>query len=119
MAGAKWFFTFDLRAGYHQVPMDPASAEETTFITREGTFKFKVIPFGLISAPATFRRLMDLVMAGLNLEVFLVYLDNIIVYSSGAGDHLKRLRAVLNRLRGAQLKLKQSKCRLFLSRCPF
>ena len=66
MAGALWFSTFDLRAGYHQVKMDRASAEKTMFITREGTFNFKVMPFRLTGAPATFQRLMDLVMAGLN-----------------------------------------------------
>lgn len=47
------FSTFDLRAGNHQVNMDPANAEKTTFITREGTFKFKVMPFGLTGAPET------------------------------------------------------------------
>ena len=114
MAGAKWFSTFDLRAGYHQgIAMDPASAEKTTFITREGTFKFKVMPFGLTGAPSTFQRLMDLVMAGLNLEICLVFLDDIIVYSCGVDQHLNRLRAVMDRLLGARLKLKPSKCRLF------
>ena len=76
--------------------------KKTTFITREGTFKFKVMPFGLTGAPATFQRLMNLVMAGLNLEIFLVYLDDIIVFSSGVDEHLDRLRAVLERLRSAQ-----------------
>ena len=52
-------------------------------------------------------------MAGLNLEICLVYLDDIIVYSSDVGEHLNRLRAVLDRLRDARWKLKPSKCRLF------
>ena len=120
MAGTRWFSTFDLRVGYHQVKMDPASAEKPTFITREGTFKFKVMPFGLTGAPATFQRRMYLVMAGLNLEICLaVYLDDIIVFSSGVDEHLDRLRAVLKRLRSAQLKLKPSKCRLFQTSVSF
>ena len=113
MAGARWFSIFDLRADYHQVQIDPTSAEKTTFITRDGTFKFEVMSFGLTGAPATFRRLIDMVMSGLNLEICLVYLGDIIVFSAGVDEHLDRLRAILERLRSARLKLKPSKCRLF------
>ena len=87
MVGARWFSTFNLRAGYHQVQMDPASAEKTIFITREGTFKFKFMPFDLTGAPATFQRHMDLVMVGLNLEICFIYLDDIIVFSAGVDEH--------------------------------
>ena len=113
MAGAWWFSIYDVRASYHQVQMDPASAEKTTFITQEGTFKFKVMPFGLTGAPATFQRLMNLVIAGLNLEICLVYLDNIIVFSAVVDEHFDQLRADLERLRCARLKVKPSKCRFF------
>ena len=47
MNGARWFSTFDLRSGYHQVLMDEESADKTTFITREGSFRFRVMAFGL------------------------------------------------------------------------
>ena len=67
------------------------------------------MPFGLTGAPATFQRLMDMIMAGLNLEICLVYLDDIIVFESGVHEHLKRLRAIFERLRGARLNLKPSK----------
>ena len=109
MNGARWFSTFDLRSGYHQVLMDEESADKTTFITREGTFRFRVLPFGLMGAPATFQRLIDLVMSGLNLEVCLVYLNDIIVFSVDVPNHLVRLRAVFSRLRAGGLKLKPSK----------
>ena len=68
--------------------MDEESVDKTTFITREGAFWFRVMPFGLTEAPATFQRLMDLVMSGLNLEVCLVYLDDIIVFSVDVPSHL-------------------------------
>ena len=45
MSGARWFSTFDLRSGYHQVLLNPASSDKTTFISREGTFRYKVMPF--------------------------------------------------------------------------
>ena len=68
--------------------MDEESADKTTIITREGTFRFRVMAFGLTGAPATFQRLMDLVMSGLNFEVCLVYLDDIIVFSADVPSHL-------------------------------
>ena len=68
--------------------MDEESADKTTLITREGTFRFRVMPFGLTGALTTFQRLMDMVMSGLNLEVCLVYLDDIIVFSVDVPSHL-------------------------------
>ena len=99
--------------------MDEESRDKTTFVTSEETFRFRVMPFGLTGAPATFQRLMDVVMSGLNLEVCLVYLDDIIVYSADVETHLDRLRAVFERLQAAGLKLKPSKCRLFQIRVGF
>ena len=87
--------------------IEPAvSTEKTTFITSEGTFKFKVVPFGLTGAQTTFWQLMHLVMAGLNPEICLVYLNDIIVFSSEVSECLRRLRAIFERLRSARLKLK-------------
>ena len=65
LGDAKFFSTLDLRQGYWQVENDPETADKTTFITRKGAFKFKVLPFGLSNAPAVFQRLMNLVMRGL------------------------------------------------------
>ena len=56
-----------------QVENDPETADKTTFITRKGAFKFKVLPFGLCNAPAVFQRLMNLVMRGLTWEACLVF----------------------------------------------
>ena len=112
LAGARWFSTFDLRAGYHQVGLHPRDAHKTTFITRRGSFQFDVLPFGLCNAPATFERLMDLVMSGLNYESLLVYLDDIIVFSETLEVHLVRLELVFFRLEAAGLKLKASKCHI-------
>ena len=109
LGGAKFFSTLDLRQGYWQVENDPETADKTTFITRKGAFKFKVLPFGLCNAPAVFQRLMNLVMRGLTWEACLVFLDDIVVMSTTFEQHLERLRAVFERLRSANLKLKPSK----------
>ena len=65
------------------------------------------MPFGLCNAGATFQRLMDLLMAGLHMEVCLVYLDDVIVYASTPEEHLGRIVAVLSRFRQAGLNLNQ------------
>ena len=119
LGGARYFSTLDLRQGYWQVENDPESSDKTTFITRKGSFKFKVLPFGLSNAPAVFQRLMNMVMQGLTWEACLVFLDDIIVISSTVEQHLKRLDAVFQRLKTANLKLKPSKCRLFQIKVKF
>ena len=118
LAGASLFSTFDLRSGYYQVAMDPRDAHKTTFVTRNGTFAFRVMPFGLCNAPATFQRLMDVTMMGLNLKICLVYLDDI-VFSRDVQSHLERLELLLRRLKGAKLKLKPSKCHLLQKSASF
>ena len=112
LAGAKWFSTLDLISGYWQVEVDPNDRSKTAFCTTEGLFQFKVMPFGLCNAPATFQRLMDLVLAGLQWSHCLVYLDDVIILGRSFVEHLHNLQAVFKRLREAGLKLKPSKCSL-------
>ena len=100
----------DLRSGYHQVAVEERDKDKTTFVTRRGTFAFNVMPFGRCNAPATFQRLMDCTMRGLQYEVFLIYLDDIIVFSEDIPTHLSRLELIFERLHEAALKLKPSKC---------
>ena len=64
LSGSRWFTTLDLISGYWHVEVNPEDAEKTAFCTHEGLFEFKVMPFGLCNAPATFQRLMDAVLAG-------------------------------------------------------
>lgn len=70
------------------------------------------MPFGLCNAPATFQRLMQSVLAGL--DWCFVYLDDILIVSSTLEEHLERLRVVLTRLREAGLRLKPRKCHLLM-----
>jgi hypothetical protein len=117
--GCKFFSTLDLRAGYWQTVIDPRDRDKTAFVTRRGTFRFKVLSFGLANAPALFQRLMDLVLVGLTWETCLVYLDDVIIYARSFDEHVERLAIVFDRLKAANLKLKPSKCHLFQRRVTF
>jgi len=110
MASATLFSTFDLQSSYHQVVVAPEDRDKTTFISPRGMYRYRTMPFGLCNAGATFQRLMDVVMSGLHLDMCLVYLDDIIAFSSTVDEHIERLVTVMERLRTAGLKLKAEKC---------
>jgi hypothetical protein len=82
LKGSMYFSTLDLASGYWQIEMNPQDIEKTAFITRQGLFQWKVMPFGLCNAPATFQRLMQVVLHKLNWKQCLVYIDDIIIYGS-------------------------------------
>ena len=113
LAGSKWLSTLDLLSGYWQVELEERARQKTAFCTTEGLFQFRVMPFGLCNAPATFQRLMYLVLAGLQWSHCLVYLDDVVVLGRSFDEHLRNLELVFRRLREAGLHLKPSKCSLF------
>jgi len=111
LRGARYLTTLDLQQGYWQVPLAPESRAVTAFtVPGRGLMQFRVMPFGLHSAPATFQRLLDTIL-GPELEpnVF-VYLDDVIVVSATFDEHLKHLAEVFRRLRNARLRLNPNKC---------
>lgn len=108
---ATLFTTLDLASGYWQVEGEPKDREKTAFSTPDGHYECTRMPFGLANSPSTWQRLMFSVLSGLTGDKCLVYLDDIIIFSSqGVEEHLKRLSSVLDRMRKAQLVLKPSKC---------
>ena len=119
LGGAVYFSTLDLRQGYWQQELDEDSSQKTAFVTRRGIFKFNVLAYGLCNAPASFQRLMDMVLNGLTWQICLVYLDDVVVFSSTFEDHVSRLQQVFDRFRVARLKLKPSKCKLFQRQIRF
>ena len=71
LAGSKFFSTLDLVSWYWQVPLDEDAQEKSAFATRSGMWKWRVLPFGLTSAPATFQRLMETMLHGLHWRTLL------------------------------------------------
>lgn len=107
---SKYFTTLDLTSGFHQIKIDPNDATKTAFSTPLGHFQFNRMPFGLKNAPATFQRMMDNVLSGLQGTRCFVYLDDIVVYSDTLDNHATKLREVLKRLSDFNLKLQVDKC---------
>ena len=90
-----------------------------SFATHSGLFQFRVMPFGLCNAPATFERLMDRVLQGLRWTCCLIYLDDIISFGSIFDGALTNLTLIFERLWSYGLQLKSTKFHLFRLSVPF
>ena len=121
LGNAKIFSTLDLKSGYWQIPMEPASKKYTAFATPSGgSYQFRVMPFGLKGAPGTFQRLMSQeVLTGYIGKFCIVYLDDIIIYSRNIEDHLHHLALVLERLHIHHLTASLEKCQFGMERLEY
>ena len=93
--------------------VSPTRPPKDAFATRRCLYQFQVMPFGLCNAPATVERLMETVLAGLQWDICLIYLDDVIIYGKNVDEMIRNLSLVFDRLSSAGLKLKPRKCRLF------
>jgi hypothetical protein len=107
---AKIFSKIDLNSGYHQVRIKKEDIRKTAFRTRYGHYEFIVVPFGLSNAPIVFMCLMNVVFREYLDKFFIVFLDDILVYSKSEEENEHHLRMVLQVLREHQLNAKLSKC---------
>ncbi len=114
LSGAKYFSTLDLKSGFWQIPLSQKDKHKTAFVTHRGLFHFKVMPFGLINAPATFQSLMNHVLHDLIQQgKVCVYIDDILIWSKTVDEHLHIIEEVFARLKDANLKLNIKKCKFF------
>ncbi|KAL0457588.1 UNVERIFIED_CONTAM: hypothetical protein Slati_0386000 [Sesamum latifolium] len=100
----------DASQGYHQIMLAPEDRKKVSFITSEGTFCYVAMPFGLKNAGATYQRLVDKIFhsqIGRNIEV---YIDDMLVKSKKAEEHVKDLEETFSVLRKYKLKLNPAKC---------
>lgn len=119
LSGARWFSTIDLASGYNQVPVAEQDKPKTAFCTPFGLFEFNRMPFGLCNAPSTFQRLMQRLFGDQQCQSLLLYLDDIVVFSSSVSQHMERLDLVLGRLQKEGLKAKLEKCSFFQPRVKY
>ncbi|XP_069152915.1 uncharacterized protein [Solanum lycopersicum] len=100
----------DCYAGYHQILMDEEDAEKMAFITPWGVYHYRVMPFGLKNAGATYMRAMTTIFHDMIHKEIEVYVDDVIIKSRKSSDHLTHLRKFFERLRRYNLKLNPAKC---------
>ncbi|KAK0151874.1 Retrovirus-related Pol polyprotein from transposon 17.6 [Merluccius polli] len=108
VGSAKFVTKLDLLKGYWQVPLTPHASDISAFVTPDNFLQYTVMPFGLRNAPATFQRLMHIMLSGVkNCEV---YLDDIVAYTSTWSEHVETLSEIFARLKKASLTLNLAKC---------
>ena len=119
LKGASVFSKIDLRSGYHQLWIKDTDVHKTAFKTWYGHYEFLVMPFGLTNALAIFMELMNLVFRLYVDKFFVVFIDDILVYSKDWENHDMRLRVVLETLRKERLYAKLTKCEFWLREVSF
>ena len=116
---ARVISSIDLLFGYWQVHMHPEDIRKTAIRTPIGSFEFAVLPMGLCNAPATFQRMMEMVLRPYLTKFAMVYLDDIIIFSRTPDEHLDHLLQVLKALDKHHLRVKLKKCEFFRTEMLF
>ena len=109
-AGHELLSFMDAFSGYNQILMNPDDQEKTSFITKRGTYCYKVMPFGLKNAGATYQRLVNKMFSTQLGRTMEVYIDDMLVKSSKANDHVLQLQECFNILNKFGMKLNPTKC---------
>ncbi|GFY21108.1 retrovirus-related Pol polyprotein from transposon 297 [Trichonephila clavipes] len=102
--------TLDFKSGYFQLAISKKDIEKTVFITRNGTFAFLRMPFGLSGAAPNFQTAIDIILKPVIGRFVLVYMDDVIITSPSFNEHLGHLNQVFTFLRDAGLILNKDKC---------
>ena len=111
--------TLDLASAYHQCSIRPCDREKTAFTVNNTKFHFNRVPFGLASSPAFFARIINHILFDLLGPQCMAYMDDIIIYSKSAEQHLETIRRVLEKLTDAGIKIKIRKCHFFAENIKF
>lgn len=119
LSGCSHFSSIDLRSGYYQLRISPEDIPKTAFRTPIGHYQFKVLCFGLTNAPAAFQAAMNNVLREYLHDFVVVYLDDILIFSKSAEEHLEHIRLVLDKLRHHNLYANAKKCDFFKSELEF
>ena len=101
-----------MRSGYYHISLSENSKAKTAFVTPFGKYQFEAVTFGLAQAPAYFQQLISMVLQGCS-DFAMAYLDDIIIFSKNEKENLKHIEIISQKLKEADLKLKESKCDFF------
>ena len=117
--GAKIFTQLDLKSGYNHIRIKAGDEWKTAFRTHYGLFEYKVMPFGLASAPATFQNMMNEIFRDMIDLGVIIYMDDILIYSKNEQEHVALVKRVLESLQEHQLAIVPNKCEWHRSRVNF
>jgi hypothetical protein len=111
LAQARFYTKLDIREAYYRIRIREGDEWKTAFRTRYGYFKYIVMPFSLINAPAYFQAYINEALASLVNITCIIYLDDVLIFSDTKEEHKYHVKEVLYRLREAKLFVKLSKCK--------
>ena len=118
-AGLELLSFMDAFSGYNQISMDPDDQEKTSFVTGQGTYCYRVMPFGLKNAGATYQRLVNKMFQKQIETSTEVYIDDLLVKSTTAELHIAHLSKAFQILREYNMKLNPTKCAFGVSAGKF
>jgi hypothetical protein len=108
-AGSKVYSALDCSRAFWQLELRPSDRPFTAFtIPGKGQYHWKTCPQALMGAPASFSRLMDVLLA--DAENLLTYIDDVLVHSRSHEEHLKHLAVAIDKIGTANLRLNPKKC---------
>ena len=119
LSKAKYMTVIDCTSGYWQIPLSERSKSYTAFSTKSGRWQYKVVPMGITNAAPTFQKNMELMLVGMLRKFYIVYIDNIIVYSNLFEEHVKHLESVFGRLKQCNMVIKPEKLSLCKSEIQY
>ena len=114
---ARYITKLDLLKGYWQVPLTERAKEISAFVTPDGLYQYTVMPFGMKNAPATYQRMINNVLSGV--QGCGAYIDDLVLYSNSWVQHLQQLRSLLCRLQDAKLTVNLGKSEFCQARVVF
>lgn len=119
LRGCKYYTSLDLKSGYYQIGISENSISKTAFITPDGHYEFKRMPFGLCNGPAVFQRLMNTVLGRLRFGKVICYMDDLLIATNTLDENVEQLNEVLQVLDQNGLTINLDKCHFFQSSVRF
>ena len=103
IGNAKFVSTFDMLKGYWQVPLTQRAREISVFVTPSGLYQYKVMPFGMKNAPATFQRMVNKLVR--DIDGCEGYIDDVVIFSDNWSDHIRQIKRFFQIMREAKLTI--------------
>ncbi|CAF4388613.1 unnamed protein product [Rotaria sp. Silwood2] len=119
LGGCKFYTKLDLKSGYFQIPIHETDKEKTAFITQDGLWEFNVLPQGIMNGPPTFQRIMHNLLRYGRWDYVLVYLDDILIFSTNFAEHIQHLNEILSVLEKANFQVNPDKCSIAVREIDF